>query len=286
MGQLQKEVSKTVWARMGYPVRAAEGLLPRSLAYLPFAHRRAALAVLNLSASETGRLLDVGCGNGEFIEQMRSCGWSVAGVDLDPSAVSYCRSRGLDVHGGTIADLPEAAQYDVIALTHVIEHVSDPIEMLRECAKRLRPATGRVVITTPNLESLGHRWFGKYWRGLEVPRHFVVFSPSGLRQCVGRAGLSVTALSTESRLAQMIYNNSACARAGEQEVGERTQFKMTSKLAARLFRISEDWMISLGKQVGEEIFCMSTVRPDTSANAGTDARGFIGVSKISVEGTS
>jgi 2-polyprenyl-3-methyl-5-hydroxy-6-metoxy-1,4-benzoquinol methylase len=282
MGQLQNEVSKTVWARMGYPVGAAKGLMPRSLAYLPFAKRRAALAVLNLVASETGRLLDVGCGNGEFIEQMRSYGWTVAGIDLDPSAVAYGRSRGLDVHVGTIADLPETTQYDVIALTHVIEHVPDPIELLRECAKRLRPVTGRIVITTPNLESLGHKWFGKYWRGLEVPRHFVIFSSTGLRQCVARAGLGVATMSTETRLAQMIYNNSACARAGEQHVGERTQFTKISKLSARVFRLLEDGMIRMGKPAGEEIFCVCTVGINVSATRRQDARSVLQVPKRSV----
>jgi 2-polyprenyl-3-methyl-5-hydroxy-6-metoxy-1,4-benzoquinol methylase len=260
IGQLQGEVSKSVLARMGYPVRETEGLLPRCLSFLPFAKRRAALAVLNLPASETGCLLDVGCGNGEFIEQMRSYGWSVAGVDLDSSAVEYCRSRGLDVSLGTIADLPETSQYDVIALTHVIEHVADPIELLRECSKRLRLDTGRIVITTPNLKSLGHRWFGKYWRGLEVPRHFVVFSPGGLRQCVEQAGLSVAAMSTETRLAQMIYNNSVCAQAGEREVGQRSQFSIVSKLSARLFRVIEDLFIKMKKDVGEEILCIGTVQ--------------------------
>lgn len=260
IGQLQGEVSRSVLARMGYPLREATGLLPRCLSYLPFAKRRAALAVLNLPASETGCLLDVGCGNGEFIEQMRCYGWRVAGVDLDPSAVAYCRNRGLDVSNGTIAELPETAQYDVIALTHVIEHVSDPIELLRECSKRLRPGTGRAVITTPNLKSLGHRWFGKYWRGLEVPRHFVVFSPGGLRQCVEQAGLNVATMSSETRLAQMIYKNSVCASAGEREVGQRSQFGIVSKLSAHLFRVIEDLLIKMKKNVGEEILCICTVQ--------------------------
>jgi 2-polyprenyl-3-methyl-5-hydroxy-6-metoxy-1,4-benzoquinol methylase len=245
---------------MGYPAVKAKGLLARCLSYLPSAKRRAALAVLHLPASDTGDLLDVGCGNGEFIEQMRSYGWRVAGVDLDLSAVSYCQSRGLDVRGGTITELPETTLYDVIALTHVIEHVSDPIELLRECGKRLRPGTGRIFITTPNLDSLGHTWFGKYWRGLEIPRHFVVFSVAGLRQCVERAGLSVTAMGTETRLAQMIYKNSACARAGEREVGQRSQVGVASKLSARLFRIVEDGLIKVKKNAGEEIFCICTVQ--------------------------
>jgi 2-polyprenyl-3-methyl-5-hydroxy-6-metoxy-1,4-benzoquinol methylase len=270
---------------MGYPVNVPKGLLPRLLSYLPFAKRRGALAVLNLPGSETGRLLDVGCGNGEFIRQMRSYGWNVSGVDLDAAAVAYGRSRGLNIYQGTISELPETAQYEVIALTHVIEHVPDPTAMLRECAKRLRPGAGRVVISTPNLDSLGHKWFRKYWRGLEVPRHFVVFSPAGLRRCIERAGLTVATMRTETRLAQMVYNHSASAQAGKREVGLRTQFTVASKLAARLFRMMEDCMIIMGKHVGEEIFCVCTVQADCG-KSGPDAAGFRSSPGRPIDGTS
>jgi hypothetical protein len=114
---------------------------------------------------------------------------------------------------------------------------------------------------------LGHAWFNKYWRGLEVPRHLILFSPAALRECVGRAGLAVRSLSTETRLAQMIYKQSACASVGECGVGERIKFNIGTKLAARLFRVIEEYILRVRKQVGEEIFCvcMKPVENDSAS---------------------
>ena len=256
IGQLQQEVSQCALARLGYPVDAPKKLIPQLLSHLPFAKRVAALSVLDLPASERGTLLDVGCGNGEFMGRMHSFGWNVSGLDFDPSAASYARGQGLDVRYGTIADLPDSVRYDVIVLSHVIEHVSDPVDLLRECGKRLQPGTGRLVISTPNINSLGHASFKDDWRGLEVPRHFILYSPAGLRECVARAGLTLRSISTETRLAQMIYSHSACAKAGERGVAERIKFKISTRIAARLFRMMEDLMVHLKKDVGEEILCV------------------------------
>jgi 2-polyprenyl-3-methyl-5-hydroxy-6-metoxy-1,4-benzoquinol methylase len=256
IGRAQNAISDCALARLGYPVVAPKGILPRLLSHLPFAERAAVLSVLALPASGTGSLLDVGCGNGKFIAQMRSFGWKAFGVDPDPAAVSYGRSQGLDIQLGDVSDLPKGEQYDVITLSHVVEHVVDPVDLLRECGKRLRPGAGRLIISTPNINSLGHAWFGKYWRGLEVPRHFFLFSPTGLRACIERAGLSVDSVSTESRLAHMIYRQSTCARAGARDVGKWIRHKLSTKIAAHLFGWIENLMVGLGKDVGEEIFCV------------------------------
>ena len=267
VGQLQQQVSESVLERLGYPVHGPKKIIPRLLSYSPHAKRTALLSVLNLPTSAAGKLLDVGCGNGEFLARMRSLGWNVSGIDFDPSAVSCARSQGLDARLGTIADLDETALYDVIVLTHVVEHVSDPVALLQECRKRLQPGHGRIIISTPNINSLGHAWFNKYWRGLEVPRHLILFSPAALRECVGRAGLAVRSLSTETRLAQMIYKQSACASVGECGVGERIKFNIGTKLAARLFRVIEEYILRVRKQVGEEIFCvcMKPVENDSAS---------------------
>jgi len=256
IGRLQDAMSDCALARLGYPLNSPKGILPRLLSHLPSAERVAILGVLALPVSTAGSLLDVGCGNGQFIARMRSFGWTVTGIDPDPTAVDYGQRQGLDIRSGTISDLPDTDCYDVITLSHVIEHVADPVNLLRECCKRLRPGGGRLVITTPNINSLGHALFRKYWRGLEVPRHFVLFSPTGLRDCVQRAGLSLQSLSTETRLAQMIYRQSACASSGDRDVGQRTNFKIGTKLAARLFRMIENSVVRLKKDAGEEIFCV------------------------------
>ncbi|PYX76278.1 MAG: hypothetical protein DMG72_05330 [Acidobacteria bacterium] len=256
LGRLRHATLKCVLARLGYPVPRPKEILPQLLSHVRSVARAAALDVLALPASETGVLLDVGCGNGEFIARMSSLGWTVSGVDPDATAVSYAWSRGLEVFRGTISDLPVTPCYDVITLNHVVEHVIDPVGLLRECRKRLRPSTGRLIITTPNINSLGHWWFNRYWRGLEVPRHLVLFSQDSLRECVKRAGLSLYSLCTETRLARMIYSPSVCAKQDGRAIGERTSFKVSTRIAAYFFQGLEDLLLYLKKDLGEEIFCV------------------------------
>lgn len=126
------------------------------------------------------RLLDVGCGNGDFIEFALRAGWLASGVDNDPVAVAAARVRGLDVIEGTLDLLgDESACYDRITLSHVLEHVFDPRDMLSRCHRLLKPG-GVLWLETPNMNARGHSAFGPYWRGLEPPRHLQLFSRAPL----------------------------------------------------------------------------------------------------------
>lgn len=245
-----------VLAKMGYPVQPSKHWPARLLSYVPSISRARALEIYALSASQVGTLLDVGCGNGQFIRRMRSLKWDVSGLDPDPAAVAYCLSQGLEVFQGSILDVPANRRYDVITLNHVIEHVQDPVSLLLECKRRLVPGTGRLMIMTPNLNSLGHRWFGRYWRGLETPRHLLLFSIPSLRKFVLRAGLRVNSLRTETRLARMIYNPSVSAKKGEKRIGEKRNFRTTTKASAYLFQAIEDLLLPFVGDAGEELFCV------------------------------
>lgn len=134
-----------------------------------------------------GRLMDFGCGNGDFLLRAKGAGWDVLGVDLDPKAVEFARSRGLDVRLGGMEALSDVEQFDGVTLSHVIEHVYDPIGLLEKCYSLLKPG-GWIWIDTPNIDSLGHQKYGENWRGLEPPRHLVVFNSSSLQWGVEKAG--------------------------------------------------------------------------------------------------
>ena len=136
------------------------------------------------------RLLDIGCGNGGFLVLATEMGWVSEGLDFDPAAVQVARARGVDARCGGIQLLAaESEEYDVITISHVIEHLHDPIEMLHSIKRLLKPG-GRLWIETPNISSFGHSWFGKHWRGLEAPRHLVLFSPNSLRYALQAAGFN------------------------------------------------------------------------------------------------
>lgn len=123
-----------------------------------------------------GRLLEVGCGNGKRLARMQALGWDVEGQEVDPVAASYVREeRGIPVHLGTLETLDVTEGYDAVILSHVIEHVHDPLTLLKTC-HRLLKKNGMLVVLTPNVASYGHRRFGAGWRGLEPPRHLYLFS--------------------------------------------------------------------------------------------------------------
>ncbi len=139
-----------------------------------------------------GRLLDVGCGIGDFMLGMRQRGWEVHGVDLSPNAVALARQKGLDVFQGQLFDVPYAEQgFDLVTMWDVLEHLHDPSAHLARVAQILKPR-GKFVVTLPNPHSLDFRLFGPLWTGLDVPRHLYVFVRPALLALFQRAGLEVT----------------------------------------------------------------------------------------------
>ncbi len=136
------------------------------------------------------RLLDIGCGNGDFLYFAKSTGREVVGIDLDEEAVSVARKNGLDVRLGNIDVLnPEKEKFDIITIGHVIEHVHDPLYLLRKCYGLLNKS-GYVWIDTPNIDSEGHRIYGRNWGDLDPPRHLALFSYNSLRNVLRDAGFS------------------------------------------------------------------------------------------------
>jgi 2-polyprenyl-3-methyl-5-hydroxy-6-metoxy-1,4-benzoquinol methylase len=142
---------------------------------------------------DSGRLLDVGCGSGGFLREMhRLGGWQVQGIEIDPDMVRFAQAElGLDVSQTRLeeADFPDHA-FDVVTMWDVLEHMHDPLTVLREIRRILRPG-GLVICSTPNVASLDAAIFGRYWIGFDVPRHLYTFSPSTLPALLRKAALDV-----------------------------------------------------------------------------------------------
>jgi len=147
--------------------------------------------IMFLKAVKHGRVLDVGCGSGGRLELLKRLGWTVKGTDLDQDAVEAAREKGLDADCGDLKSMNYPSDsFDAVIMSHVIEHVPHPLELLTECARLLKPG-GRLVMLTPNAESFGLDYYGRCWRGLEPPRHLQIFSLPALAQVVRQAGLNV-----------------------------------------------------------------------------------------------
>lgn len=138
------------------------------------------------------RLLDIGCGNGDFLLRAEEVGWSAYGLEVDPAAADTARTRGAKVYTGTLGTAPfEDASFDVVTANQVIEHVHDPTAFLRACWRLVRPG-GLLWIGTPNLDAPMAERFGTYWQMLEVPRHLTLFNQSSLMHAFRRAEIGTS----------------------------------------------------------------------------------------------
>lgn len=160
-----------------------------------------------------GRVLDLGCGDGRTAVALQSAGWTVVAMDQDPASIAAARVAGAtDARVGTINDLPDTEErFDAVVLSHVIEHLVEPIAALVEIRRHLRPG-GQLVILTPNAASASHQRFRGTWRGLEVPRHLQILSADGLRHMLDTADLTLVELRTSSRGANGVARASGCGR--------------------------------------------------------------------------
>jgi predicted SAM-dependent methyltransferase len=112
---------------------------------------------------------------------------------------------GLQVKSGSLIQQNYPSNsFDAVTMRHVIEHIYEPLELLKECHRILKPG-GSLVIETPNMESLSSRYFQDYWRGLEPPRHLHLFNLASLKSIAISAGFQIESLRSSSLGSASIY---------------------------------------------------------------------------------
>ena len=123
-------------------------------------------------------------------------------------AADVARARGLDVRLGRLEDLEHGlGEFDVVLLSHVIEHLIDPIGMLRT-ARHLLRHDGRIVIITPHVDSFLHHILRSWWQPLEVPRHLILFSRPAIELVLTQAGFDDISVHTSSLVVERIAEDS------------------------------------------------------------------------------
>ncbi len=233
------------------------------LAYLTPLRRAAADAmVMYLPWRGGGRLLDVGCGDGRQLALMRDLGWAAEGVDFDAKAVVAARGRGLEVRVGALADqcYPDDS-FDAVTLSHVIEHVHEPLRLLQEIRRILKPG-GDLVVLTPNASGLGRRLYGAAWRGLEPPRHLTVFSPASLRLLFRQAGFAEVRIRTKVKISFGIFSESEKLLRLGHDPALPTELSASTRLKCRLLQLVELGVLPLWRSVGEELVGSARKRGD------------------------
>jgi SAM-dependent methyltransferase len=144
-----------------------------------------------------GRILDIGCGRGAFLQQLRRRGFAVEGTERSAEVAAQAPAA-IPVHIGDLLDinLPPHS-YDAITIWHVFEHVRQPAETIQKIRLLLKPG-GRLVIAVPNAESAQAERYGLHWFHHDPPRHLFGFGPKSLTMLLTQSGFDVESMSTHS----------------------------------------------------------------------------------------
>ena len=139
-----------------------------------------------------GRMLEVGCASGLFLEHMKGLGWSVEGLEFSEEAALQARGAGHRVHTGTIETVKEVAPpYDLVVGWMFLEHLHDPVRSLRILREWTAPG-GWLALSVPDAGSWEFRHFGPRWFALELPRHLAHFTRKTIRLVLDRAGWRIS----------------------------------------------------------------------------------------------
>jgi SAM-dependent methyltransferase len=161
---------------------------------------RKVLRSLARAGCKSGRLLEIGCAFGFFLAEASNT-FQVEGVEPCREAAAFCRSRGLTVITGLAnsqtMDSPRLV--DAVVMLDVIEHLPDPLSVLKLANARLKPGA-HLVITTGDWDSVLSRWMRSSWRLMTPPQHLFFFSKTSLAAILGRAGFRMVEVARPSKL--------------------------------------------------------------------------------------
>lgn len=152
-----------------------------------------------------GRVLDVGCGSGWFLREMRKAGWETDGVEISVAAAELGRKiAGLNIFPGTLEQASFASEsFDYVRSNHSFEHISCPNETLKEIHRILKPE-GKLLIGVPNVASLNAMVFRQYWWYLGAPVHTFTYSVKTLSQLLKKHGFGVEKVAYNSDFAGIL----------------------------------------------------------------------------------
>jgi len=225
------------------------------LGKLQFLRRKAAydgdLFLPLASQRSKGIYIDVGCGMGGLLKFLKRLGWEVLGVEPNARAADIAESQGIRVIRNNIENariLPESAAY--ISLRHVIEHLSDPLKAMRICWEALKPG-GKLIITTPNINSCGYTVFKQDWYALDIPRHFYFFSTSTIKLLLGNFNFRKVITKTSSIRAKIYFDQSAGIRKNDRYYLENEKICLSK--GRNLFAFKEGLCRIFGSDCAEEI---------------------------------
>lgn len=203
-----------------------------------------------------GKALEVGCGSGYALKVLKSLGWQVNGIEMSRKASQSAKELyDIDVFCGEIADAPfDRESFDYVHLSHVIEHLTDPVEELKNIAVFMKPGA-IIYIEAPNIESYGQHKSGRHWLHWDSPRHLFGFSPETIGKTVEKSGLKTNAITTRRGDFWEWETIYALEEETGEKLGDRTQ-RLAGKEIKRLPRRLENKMkFRRNRNYGDTLCC-------------------------------
>lgn len=146
---------------------------------------------------QNNRFLDVGCGAGTLLKAALNEGWQAEGIDVSRSSVEFLRKQGIKVfHGDLSAARFSEGSFDVAAAIEILEHIPEPINVLKEIYQVLRPG-GLLWATTPHGKGASARLLGVRWTCVTPPEHLHLFSVKGIKNLLEEAKFRNVRISTQ-----------------------------------------------------------------------------------------
>ena len=197
---------------------------------------------------KTNRLLDIGCGNGDFLMAAKEKGWDCTGVEFSPKAVEICKRKGLSVFEGGLKTVSEQlTEYDIITSFEVIEHINTPLEEIGLIRKHLRIG-GLLYLTTPNFNSLMRKLLGNRYDAIVYPEHLGYFNPKSLAHLMKVSGLEKIAIKTTG-FSFSRFKNGILSRKEDPYTryssDERFRIFMESWVVFQALKSLSDWLFSI-----------------------------------------
>jgi 2-polyprenyl-3-methyl-5-hydroxy-6-metoxy-1,4-benzoquinol methylase len=145
---------------------------------------------LNLinSESQRGKILDIGAGVGDFLSVAKKDGWEIIGVEPSEKAKAIAKNKGV-TFVESINDL-ENNSFDVITMWHVLEHVPDLENQIKELKRLIKPS-GTIFIAVPNFNSFDAKYYGSFWAAYDVPIHLWHFSKTAIKKLFAKENLEL-----------------------------------------------------------------------------------------------
>lgn len=198
---------------------------------------------------KTGRILDIGCGEGFFLESAKKRGWDVHGTEFSSVYIPICKAKGISMEYGRldISNYPEGS-FDVITWFEVIEHINRPNEELEKFRHLVRVG-GAVYLTTPNIDSLSRKILGPKWTAITFPDHLCYYSPTSIRFLFKRHGFSPLQVKTTGisigRIKDSIRQDSGSRLQEFHEVDRKWQERFEKKGVMSLIKSSANTILNL-----------------------------------------